>query len=124
MAYQINMNHTKRTITESMINKLELYRHNLYEWIIESNDIDDIFIETFYRFFFNYMNDSVEDDIILLSGCVTSMIIAYLDSHIDYDMKDLQLLIKKYIELILTKEGSWSKELKMNIDEFNENQFD
>ena len=115
MAYQINMNHTKRTITESMINKLELYRHNLYEWIIESNDIDDIFIETFYRFFFNYMNDSVEDDIILLSGCVTSMIIAYLDSHIDYDMKDLQLLIKKYIELILTKEGSWSKELKMNI---------
>jgi hypothetical protein len=124
MTYQININHIKKTITECMLNKLELYRHNLYEWIIESNDIDDIFIETFYQFFFHYMDDSIEDDIRLMSSSTTNMFIAYLDTHNDYDFDALKIFIKKYIELILTTEGCWSEELKMNIEEFNENRYD
>jgi len=111
-------------ITDSILDKLELYRHNLYEWIIESNDIDDIFMETFNNFFFTYMDDSIEDDIRLMSSNTYNTFIAYVDSHNSYDIDTLKIFIKKYIELILTTGGSWSEELKMNIDEFNESQCD
>jgi len=124
MAYQINLNNVKRTITNSILNKLELYRHNLYEWIIETNDITDIFIDTFYQFFFHFMDDSIEDDLRLMSSNTTNMFIAYLDSHTEYDIDTIKIFIRKYIELILTTEGCWSEELKMNIEEYNENRYD
>jgi hypothetical protein len=124
MAYQINLNNVKRTITNSILNKLELYRHNLYEWIIETNDITDIFIDTFYQFFFHFMDDSIEDDLRLMSSNTTNMFIAYLDSHTEYDIDTIKIFIRKYIELILTTEGCWSEELKMNMEEFNESQYD
>ena len=80
MTYQNNINHIKKTITECMLNKLELYRHNLYEWILETNDINDIFIDTFYEFFFHFMDDSIEDDIRLMASTTTNMFIAYLEN--------------------------------------------
>lgn len=124
MTYQNNINHIKKTITECMLNKLELYRHNLYEWILETNDINDIFIDTFYEFFFHFMDDSIEDDIRLMASTTTNMFIAYLDSHTDYDIDEIKVFIRKYIELILTTEACWSEELKMNIEEFKENVYD
>lgn len=124
MTYQNNINHIKKTITECMLNKLELYRHNLYEWILETNDINDIFIDTFYEFFFHFMDDSIEDDIRLMASTTTNMFIAYLDSHTDYDIDEIKVFIRKYIELILTTEACWSEELKMNIEEFKENFYD
>lgn len=124
MTYQNNINHIKKTITECMLNKLELYRHNLYEWILETNDINDIFIDTFYEFFFHFMDDSIEDDIRLMASTTTNMFIAYLDSHTDYDIDEIKVFIRKYIELILTTEACWSEELKMNIEEFKENIYD
>jgi hypothetical protein len=124
MAYQINMNNVRRTITNCILNKIELYRHNLYEWILETNDITDIFIDTFYDFFFHFMDDSIEDDIRLLSSNTINMFIAYLDSHTEYDIDTIKIFIKKYLELILTTEGCWSEELKMNIEEYNENRYD
>ena len=124
MTYQLNLNNVKKTITNSMLNKLELYRHNLYEWIIETNDIDDIFIDSFNEFFFYYMDDSIEDDLRLISSNTRNMFLAYLDSHISYDINALKIFIKKYIELILTTEACWSEELKLNIEDHNENKYD
>ena len=124
MAYQININNVKRTITNSILNKLDTYRHNLYEWIIETNDINDIFIDTFDEFFFHYMDDSIEDYIRLMISSLINMLMAYLDSHNEYDIDTLKVFVKKYIELTLTTDGCWSEELKLNIEEYNEYRYD
>ena len=124
MSYQTNINYIKIILTDSILSNIESHRNNLYEWILESHDIEEEFIDTFYRFFHNYMDDSIEDYIRLIGRSFNNIFIAYLDSHPTYSMNELKRFIRKYIELVLTTPGCWSEELKMNIEEFNSNQFD
>lgn len=124
MSYKTNINYIKIFLTDTILSKIESHRNNLYEWIIESNDIEEEFTDTFYRFFHDYMDDSIEDYIRLMGISFNNMFLAYLDSHPTYNMNELKRFIRKYIELLLTTPGCWSEELKMNIEEFNSNQFD
>jgi hypothetical protein len=121
MSYQTNINYIKIILTETILNKIELYRNNIYEWILDADNIEQEFVDAFYRFFYNYMDDSIEDYIRLMGTSFNNMFMAYLDSHPTYSMSELKTFIRKYIELVLTTPGVWSEELKMNIQDFNSN---
>jgi hypothetical protein len=124
MSYQININYIKIILTDTILSKIESHRNNLYEWVLDLDNVEQIFLDTFYRFFYNYMDDSIEDYIRLMSTSFNNMFIAYLDSHPNFSINELKTFIRKYIELLLTTPGCWSDELKINIEEFNSNQFD
>ena len=124
MSYQTNINYIKIYLTDTILTKIESHRNNLYEWVLDSDIVEQLFLDTFYRFFYNYMDDSIEDYIRLMATSFNNMFIAYLDSHPTYSISELKTFIRKYIELLLTTPGCWSDELKMNIEEFNSNQFD
>ena len=121
MSYQTNINYIKIILTDSILSKIELHRNNIYEWILDADDIEQEFVDAFYRFFYNYMDDSIEDYVRLMGTSFNNMFMAYLDSHNTYNIIQLKTFIRKYIELVLTTPGSWSEELKMNIEEFNSN---
>ena len=124
MSYQTNINYIKIILTDSILTNIESHRNNLYEWVLDSDIVEQVFLDTFYRFFYNYMDDSIEDYIRLMATSFNNIFIAYLDSHTTYSISELKTFIRKYIELLLTTPGCWSEELKMNIEEFNSNQFD
>ena len=124
MSYQTNINYIKIILTDSILTNIESHRNNLYEWVLDSDIVEQLFLDTFYRFFYNYMDDSIEDYIRLMATSFNNIFIAYLDSHTTYSISELKTFIRKYIELLLTTPGCWSEELKMNIEEFNSNQFD
>ena len=124
MSYQTNINYIKIILTDSILTNIESHRNNLYEWVLDSDIVEQLFLDTFHRFFYNYMDDSIEDYIRLMATSFNNIFIAYLDSHTTYSISELKTFIRKYIELLLTTPGCWSEELKMNIEEFNSNQFD
>jgi hypothetical protein len=117
MSYNIKINHTKNDVSNKIIACIEQNYNHLHEWLLETEEIEDIFKESFYHFFYEYMDDSIEEHINLMASNFHLIIIAYFASHNNILLNTLKRFIKISIDLMFQKNSIWSNGLKYNIDD-------
>ena len=117
MTFAIQITHTINDIISKILPLIEQNYSHLDEWILETNEFEEIFKNSFNNFFYEFMDDSIEEHIENIGSNVQFLIIAYISSHSRYSLNQIKKFVKHYIELVLNKNSMWSQELKYNMEE-------
>jgi len=117
MTFEIKIKHTKNSIISKVFNVVEQNFSHFNEWVLETRDFEEIFISSFNNFFYQYIDESIEEHIENLSSNLHFLILAYVGSHTNITLNQIKKFLKLYIELILNRDSILSQELKYNMEE-------
>jgi hypothetical protein len=117
MTFEIKIKHTKNSIISKVFNVVEQNFSHFNEWVLETRDFEEIFTSSLNNFFYQYIDESIEEHIENLSSNLHFLILAYVGSHTNITLNQIKKFLKLYIELILNRDSILSQELKYNMEE-------
>ena len=117
MTFNIKIKHTKNSIISKVFNVVEQNFSHFNEWVLETHDFEEIFTSSFNNFFYQFIDESIEEHIVNLSSNLHFLILAYVGSHTNITLNQIKKFLKLYIELILNRDSLLSQELKYNMEE-------
>jgi hypothetical protein len=117
MTFLIKIKYTTNNIVAKVFNAIEQNFSHFDEWVLETQEFEEIFRTSFNDFFYEFMDELIEEHIEALGTNLHFLIIAYIGSHNSATLTQIKKFVKLYIELILQKDSIWSQGLKYNMED-------
>jgi len=118
--FNSKLENTKNMLIQSLNTLIQNNFSNLHSFLLETEEIEHIFVGVFIQQFFQYMDDSIEEKILFMGMNLHLSLIAFTDSVSNISLQQVLKYISILVELLLNKKSDWKDELQLNMSEYLE----
>ena len=122
--FKIKIENTKKLLIQNLNDLIETNFSNLHSFLLETEEIEHIFVGIFVQQFFQFMDESIEEKLVFMGINLHLSLIAFTDSVPQLSLQQVKKYISLLVELLINKNSNWKDELRLNISEYVEYQMD